>query len=854
MPGETRLRGPADTAGVTGVALRLDVVSRLEKIRCILHSSSAIPALRVGAWNGGIALTGILTMPDVAAAAPFTVDQTSVLPLAIFGGALSFALLSAFWLIRERARAGEENAELRANFAGLRADRDRLAALVEVKDQRIVVWDGSTEKPKVIGQLAQSEDAPAEADRFLAFGSWLNADSAGRLEAAIATLREGGSQFNISLETAKASMFEAQGRVSGGHAFVRFLPLDSMRSELARLEAAHDRLGRRFSLLDALLEKLPEAFWMAGRDGKLIYANPAYATAVDLDDPEKAIEEDRPLFDNKERQIIQSALADGGHFHGQLPAVVAGDRRMMEASCATNENGSAGIAIDRSDVDAARATLKHTIASHEQTFDHLTTAIAIFDSQQKLQFHNSAFQQLWDLAATDLGDNPSNSDLLEMLRSNRKLPETPDWRKWKESLLSTYQSTGAREESWHLPDGRTLRVIINPQNQGGTSWVFENVTEELALRSNYNSLMRMQGETLDHLTEAVAVFGSDGKVRLTNPAFLTLWGVEKPEDIEGQHVNELSARIEPYLDDAEKWESLRLEITGVRDNRDDVVDRLDLNTGMILDYHLVHLPAGQSMLTFADMTAAANVERALKERNDALEESGALKNRFLQHVSYELRAPLTSIAGFAEILSSDMPGKLNAKQREYLEYISQSSDVLKALIDDVLDLATIDAGAMVLDLDTVDFESVIDECIAMQAEKLKRFRLKTGIFVDPQTDGMIGDQARIRQVLQNLLSNAIEAAPDGSTVCVEVRKQDGSVELSVQDEGAGIPENKLARIFERFESGDGQKRGAGLGLAIVRSLVELHGGEVRIEQGKKRGARFVCVFPYKPVPSRQAAE
>ena len=846
MPGETRLRGPASAAGVTGVA------SRLGRLRRALRSSSAL-SVPLAAKYGSM-LAGFTALPGSAAAAPVIIDQTSVLPLAIFGGALSFALLSAFWLIRERARTGEENIKLRANFASLRADRDRLSALVEVKDQRIVVWDNSAERPKVIGQLAQSEDAPSEAERFLAFGSWLKGDSAARLEAAIAALREDGNQFNISLETVKESMFEAQGRVSGGHAFVRFLPLDSMRSELARLEAEHDRLGRRFSLLDALLEKLPEAFWVSGRDGKLVYANPAYAKAVDLDDPERAIEENRPLFDSKERQIIQSALDEDSHFHGQLPAVVAGDRRMMEASCAANENGTAGIAIDRSDVDAVRATLKHTIASHEQTFDHLATAIAIFDSQQKLQFHNSAFQQLWELSAADLEDHPSNSDLLEMLRSNRKLPETPDWRKWKESLLSTYQSTDTKDDSWHLPDGRTLRVIINPQNQGGTSWVFENVTEELALRSNYNSLMRMQGETLDHLTEAVAVFGSDGKVRLTNPAFLTLWGVEKPEDIEGQHVNELSARIEPYLDDPEKWEHLRLEITGVRENQDDLLDRLDLNTGMILDYNLVHLPAGQSMLTFADMTAAANVERALKERNDALEESGALKNRFLQHVSYELRAPLTSIAGFAEILSSDMPGKLNAKQKEYLEYISQSSDVLKTLIDDVLDLATIDAGAMVLDLDAVNFETVIEECIAMQAENLKRFRLKTGVFVDPATEGMIGDQARIRQVLHNLLANAIEAAPDGSTVCVEVRKQDDAVELSVQDEGPGVPENKLSTVFERFESGDGQKRGAGLGLAIVRSLVELHGGEVRIEQGKKRGARFVCVFPYKPVPSRQAAE
>ena len=189
--------------------------------------------------------------------------------------------------------------------------------------------------------------------------------------------------------------------------------------------------------------------------------------------------------------------------------------------------GSVGIAADVSDIETMREEQQRTIRSHAATLDRLTTAVAIFDADQKLRFFNQAFQKLWDLEHGFLDSAPDNALLLDRLRSEGKIAEQPEWRRWKETLLAAYRSSDPQEDWWHLPDGRTIRVVANPQPNGGVTWVFENLTEKIDLESRYQTAVRVQGETLDNLAEGVAVFGPDGRVRLSNPAFSTLWGLDR---------------------------------------------------------------------------------------------------------------------------------------------------------------------------------------------------------------------------------------------------------------------------------------------------------------------------------------
>lgn len=773
--------------------------------------------------------------------------STDLILLAVFGGAMSFAILSATWLIRERARMTGVNDALKLRVSDLRASGERLEALVNSGDQRVVVWNGPDETPAILGKLSKASGAPADRAAFLAFGRWLKPDSAISFEGALQRLRASAEAFDLPLTTS-AGVIEAQGRTSGSHAFVRFIELSGERSALAGLEAEHARLMATFDTIQSLFEKLPMPVWLRDGAGEMFWANQAYAKAVESRDGEQAVHKRLQLLDSAERNEVARRQRDGGSYAGVLPAVIAGDRRQLDFTEVKTNAGYAGIAVDRNEVESVRATLRQTIATHAQTLDHLATAVAMFDNAQRLQFYNSSFQKLFGIAPALLESEPSNAQVLDAMRAERKLPEFPDWRKWREAQLDIYKAVDAREDWWHLADGRTLRVVANPHNQGGATWVFENVTEQVELRTNYNSLMRIQGETLDNLSEAVAVFGSDGRLKLHNPAFSKIWNLDGKLLQTGMHISVLSKALDDRLADPPAWSRIVEAITGFDDTRGDLSGQLDTMDGKIVDWGLVRLPEGQTMLAVVDMTATVNVERALKERNEALVQADTLKNRFLQHVSYELRAPLTSISGFSEMLAMPEIGKLNTKQTEYVGHITGAAGTLKNTIDDILDLTTIDAGAMTLDIEPVDVGEVVTQC----SDALSSIIATRGISIENRVSAgsrqFHADKRRIRQILGNLLSNAVRFSPDGGKVSVSTQSTPEALEIAVSDEGPGVPADLQNSIFERFEghSAGDRRRGTGLGLSMVKSFVELHGGSVFVENAADRGARFVCRFPTRP--------
>ena len=790
-------------------------------------------------------------------APPF--GSVEIMMLAIFGGAMSFALLAANWLIRERSRISGENHLLKNRLSILRASHERTDALVNINDQCTVVWDGSAQTPEILGSLASTSGIPKDHSVFLAFGTWLKPDSASDFEKALKDLRLNASSFDLPLQTRGGGILEAQGRTSGGHAFVRFIELGGERAALAKLESDHVQLLSTIDNVQKLFEKIDMPIWLKDKENKLFWANQAYANAVDASNGEAAVTQDIQLFDSAERGEITAGHQNSNHFSGRLPAVISGDRRMVDVVDVATENGGAGIAIDRSDIEIIKTTLSKTIASHTVMLDQLATAVAIFDSSKRLQFANTSFQQLWALEPSLLEGNPTHGEILDAMLAGGKLPEQPDWRKWREEQLTVYQALEQSEIWWHLPDGTTLRVISNPQEQGGATWTFENVTEQLALESNYNALIKVQGETLDHLHEAVAVFGSDGKLRLSNPAFSTMWEFEDSNHaLEGCHVGDLLDAVRERTGATEILDDIVREITGLNDERETIDGRLELNDGTIVDVTLVSLPQAQSMLTFTDKTDTIKVERALEQRAEALEASDQLKSKFIQHVSYELRAPLTSISGFGELLTNGSIGSLSGKQSEYVGHINEASETLKAIVDDILDLATMDAGVLSLDMQEVALQEIIHDSLEGLQGEIKEHDLTVKIEVAEEGTNFIADRERLQQVLYNLISNAVNFSPDGGKIVISGKSRATMVEIAISDEGQGVPDNMKNTIFDRFESGSiaNQRQGTGLGLSIVKSLVNLHGGRVFVENTETGGARFVCQFPRNPAQkqSLDAAE
>ncbi len=657
------------------------------------------------------------------------------------------------------------------------------------------------------------------------------------------------------METLAGALLDVQGRISGGYAVTRFMSLEGVRADQAALQAESRALSEKLALLHRLLDHIDQPAWTRDVDGRLDWVNTAYARAVDRPDPREVVAEGRELFGGQARQRLERNRFAEPDLHEALAAVVGGDRRMLDVTDVSAAGGSAGMGFDLSAMERVREELNRTLKSHAETLDQLSTAVAIFDPEMKLQFFNQAFVRVWSLDQGWLESRPSNALLFDRLRSDGRLPEQPEWRKWKDSMLSAYHAAEPQEHMWHLPDGRTMRAVANPHPQGGVTWFFENMTEKFELESRYNTLIKVQGETLDHLAEAVAVFGSDGRLRLSNPSFADLWALPAALAVEGTHISSI-AKLCGQRGAKDVWEDFVSTVAGFLDKRDGRMGQAELDDGVILSYAVVPLPKGQTMLTFIDVTDTVRVERALKDKNEALRRADQIKNDFVQHVSYELRSPLTNIIGFTELLQTPAVGPLNERQHEYLDHIGASSSVLLTIVNDILDLATVDAGIMQLDIGAVSVTEAVAAAAARVGERLGDHDIALDVEIAPEAEVFRADANRVRQVLFNLLSNAANYAPEGSTVTLDVARSGGEVVFSVHDDGPGMPREVLDTVFKRFQAypNGGRRRGAGLGLAIVKSFVELHGGKVEIDTGAGRGTTVICRFPTEARSFRAAAE
>jgi len=232
-----------------------------------------------------------------------------------------------------------------------------------------------------------------------------------------------------------------------------------------------------------------------------------------------------------------------------------------------------------------------------------------------------------------------------------------------------------------------------------------------------------------------------------------------------------------------------------------------------------------------------------------------LRNDFVKHVSYELRTPLTNIIGFTQLLADGGAGALTAKQHEYADYIRSSSSALLAIINDILDLASIDAGALELRLEDVDVAEAMKAAAEGVQDRLREANIKLHIVATDGVGLLRADGRRVRQVLFNLLSNAIGFSEAGQTVSLAAMRRAEEVVFKITDQGRGIAPEALEKVFDRFEAhnaGTGH-RGPGLGLSIVRALVELHGGKVTIDSALGEGTVVTCVFPTEAAGSAALA-
>jgi len=794
-----------------------------------------------------------LAFYELVLSAHRSIDQHAIAFLALVCGVMLFAVATAIMLVRARTRAARLETWSRREIARLRDEVDRANAVIRSEPQVVVDWPAGSDEPSIDGDPAAI--GVASAHRLLAFGSWLDAGKASAMERAIEALRARGEAFSMTLTTLSGHPIEAQGRVIGGRAVLRIKDASGIKRELVELVARYDRLSTELASLRALVEKLPSPVWARDGTGRLSFVNAAYVRAVEAKNAADAVERRLELLDSAARESIAQERIAGGGYAGRLRAVVAGARRTFDVLDVGTETGSAGIGIDATEVETMRSALTRLTEAHRRTLDQLSTGVAMFGADHRLNFYNAAYRALWDLDAGLLDQGPTDSAVIELLRAARKLPEEQDFRQWKAQLHEAYRAVEAKEHTWHLPGGRTLRVVTTPNPDGGVTYLFHDVTERLDLERRFEELIRVQGETLDNLAEGVAVFGSDGRLRLHNAAFARMWRLSPGALADRPHIEKITSLCQPLHGDHPTWQALRACVTAI-ESREAIEDKLERRDGSVVDCTTVPLPDGATLVTFHDVTDSVNVERALRERNEALEDADKIKIDFVHHVSYELRSPLTNIIGFVHLLGDPATGPLAEKQREYLDYITVSTNTLLALINNILDLATIDAGRMQLNLGPVDIRETMAAAAEGVQDRLVSANLTLDVDAPPDIGSFIADTLRVRQILFNLLANAVNFAPPGTSVTLSARRGADGIVFSVTDRGPGIPPHVLDKVFDWFETHSlgSQHRGPGIGLSLVRSFVELHGGTVTIVSAVGQGTTVTCTFPLTETATLTAAE
>lgn len=590
----------------------------------------------------------------------------------------------------------------------------------------------------------------------------------------------------------------------------------------------------------AAVQGVPAAVWQLDRSGRLVWANGAYLKAVEAPTLAAACA-GAASIDPVAEADGRAATAGQGSIKTRT-VTVAGQRRVWRIIHTPLPDGATGLAFDITEEVEGLDSARREVAAHVETLNILTDAVALFDARRRLRMANSAFAALWGIDPAILDERPTLSEVIDILRARDLLPHEKDITGWKERQLAAYGEAGPLpDEMWPLPGGQILRVAKKRLPDGGLLILFDDITGTAALQARYKTQLEVQNATLDKLAEAVGVFSGDGGLAFANAAFARIWGLE-PEFVTGRPgFDGLVDRVRHLYREDAFWSGLKARLTdpspAARQETQGEITRRDRT---VLTWLTRPLPDGATLVAFADVTAARKVEQAALERAAAFQEADQLKTDFVRNISYQLRTPLTTITGYADMLAQGVAGDLTGVQQNFLGAIQSAGTALADMIESILDLAMIDAGQLTLDLGDVDVRTLLDETAELARSKAADSQVLIEVVCDPQIGLIRADGQRIRQVLFSLAGIALRSTGPGDRITIGARRLDGCVRLWVEDTGQKLDDQERAGAFKMF---DDRTRRGGISLALVRRFIEMHGGWTSVAAGPDQGTLVACRLP-----------
>lgn len=775
---------------------------------------------------------------------------------AVAAGGVVLALFMGFaiWALYTGLRARWEAASSVAAAARMQALMEAAPALamtvyadgrVDLPD-RLVDWLGLSQRPGFFTELSVAESGLAPEDLAALSDDVAAAHMAAR--PIYRSFRVRGAARSLVVRGARAPM------QAGAPDAVLLWVFDATdrEVEIERLRGENRQVLDAFDALTGLIEAAPLPMWYRGADMRLLMVNTSYAEAVEAGDAEEVVARGLELVEESGGLgPIASAVAAREQQAPQIravPATVKGARRMLRVvDVPLPTGGVAGFAVDIEELEEARADVRRFGEAQRVMLDRLSAGVVQFGADRALSFCNQPFRRLFAMRSEWLSDRPEFDRVLERMREANRVPEVRDFPGWKAERRGWFLATDeAIEENWHLPGGVHLRVVAQPLPDGGLLVIFEDRTEQVQLASARDTLLRVRTATFDNLFEALGVFAADGRLQLWNNRFRAAWGFEEEFLARHPRVDALAKAAESRLATPSRAALIGELVRSATVERQQRAGRVGFADGRHFEFAAVPLPDGNALFTMLDITDSRKIEHALRERNDALEEADKVKTAFVANMSYELRTPLTSISGFAEMLKAGYGGPLPGAAEEYVSAILASVARLGGLVDDVLDLAQGQAGSAALEHGVVDI-GVLARNVAAQARAAAEAKaIDLAVEVAPSAGSVSGDARRLAQVVENLLGHAISGTPQNGRVLLHVDGDANAARIIVSDNGRGMSDKAIARAFDRFaepgitRSGE---RALGLGLPLAKQFVEAHGGTIALVSERGQGTLLTVELP-----------
>jgi len=775
--------------------------------------------------------------------------------------AAAIIVIAALWVVFAAALAILAAKRIRRAQAVLEATR-AMRSLLDVAPARamIIHADGTLDIDARLVQDLGLSAVPRQIEGLGGNESGFDSDDLASLIESLADLRLGGAPLRRQLRLAggekvlelRAALAPQPAKPGSVLAWLFDISdADLERGALAR------RLHQTEGALDALtqlIQNAPFPMWYRGPDLSLGLVNAAFVAAVEGRNAEEVIERGAELIDatgpEGARAGAESALESGRPYSRTQPATIGQERRMLRIVDVPLPTGAvAGFAIDIQDLEDARIELASHQESQRELADRMSAGVVQFDDDRQLAFFNQPFAIMAQLEPDWLAERPEFDRVLERMRENGRIPEVRDFPAWKTERRAWFTSPEeAIEEDWILSNGDHLRVLGQPLPDGGLRFIFEDRTEQVRLATARDTLLRVRAATFDNLFEVISVFASDGRLYLWNRRFSELWHLDEAWLAEHPRVDELVPAMAKRLVNPTAAAQVRELVRSTTSGRQSGTGRVSLTDGRHFDFAAVPLPDGNALFTMIDVTDSSRIEAALRERATGLEEADRVKTDFVANMSYELRTPLTSVGGFAEMLQAGYAGELPPAASDYVAAILESVDRLSKLIDDVLDLTQADTRGVVLERERVDIAGMCRAAAEAFRSRATEKKQKLELALEPSAGSVIGDARRLRESVEHILRNAVAYTDEGGHIWLKASGDEDNATIVVVDDGRGIPPEQQEQVFDRFHrSGAARSEAAlGLGLPLTRQFVEAHGGTVELESAVGKGTSITITVPRAP--------